>query len=315
MPPKTVYLAGPMRGHDNFNFPAFYEAEAVLKGLGYVVVNPARNGNQNLNGHLVKDAQAVARVDFIALLPGWQDSRGAQLELLMADYVGTPAYLYHGLSIGKFVRVVPQKPLVVTELVDDDEIVDRAENPIINTSRAEYAAEDALKRQQLSAAAVASLYGGPLNTGGGLNTGRLDFRLPRRGFPLVPLAEDWPQKDLDVAKPAKTRFEELLALMQELHDRKKSDYTAGNADILSNYRQSGNLAHISLAQSIFARLSEKVIRISSILKKGGQTSVKDETVMDTCLDLAIISLLLRIAFEEQQEETDARGQAAPAVAA
>lgn len=284
MPPKTTYLAGPMRGYDNFNFPAFYEAEEFLRGLGYEVINPARNGNRNLNGHMMRDAVAVANVDFVTVLPGYSDSRGAVLEILMAQYVGTPVYLYDGLTKGKFIRLEAEPAKLVVTVIDDDEIVEPADNPIINTSRAERAAEAAL-----NAAALKQRV---------LHTGGLNFPLPQ--FPRVPFAEDWP--DTPTPPPAeKTRFEELLGLMQELHDRKKSDYTAGNADILRNYRQSGNLAHISLTQSIFARLCEKVIRVSSILEKGGQTSVKDETVMDTCLDLAIISLLLRIAFEEQEE--------------
>lgn len=308
MPPKTTYLAGPMRGYDNFNFPAFYEAEEFLRGLGYEVINPARNGNRNLNGHMMRDAVAVANVDFVTVLSGYSDSRGAVLEILMAQYVGTPVYLYDGLTKGKFIRLEAEPAKLVVTVIDDDEIVEPADNPIIDTSRAEFAADAALKRRQLERfkdhiAAnfnTREVLGRPKEYGGVLNTGRLDFRLPPRQFPRVPFAEDWPVTP--TPPPAeKTRFEELLGLMQELHDRKKSDYTAGNADILRNYRQSGNLAHISLTQSIFARLCEKVIRVSSILEKGGQTSVKDETVMDTCLDLAIISLLLRIAFEEQEE--------------
>lgn len=296
MPPKTTYIAGPMRGYPDFNFAAFYEAEDFLKSQGYEVINPARNGNRNLNGHMMRDAVAVANVDFVTVLPGYSDSRGAVLEILMAQYVGTPVYLYDGLTKGKFIRLEAEPAKLVVTVIDDDEIVEPAANPIIDTSRAEHAAEAALKRQQAHAASIAAAPG----YGGVLNSGRLDFRLPPRKFPSIPFAEDWPTTP--TPPPAeKTRFEELLGLMQELHDRKKSDYTAGNADILRNYRQSGNLAHISLTQSIFARLCEKVIRVSSILEKGGQTSVKDETVMDTCLDLAIISLLLRIAFEEQEE--------------
>ena len=38
-----VYIAGPMRGIDDDNFPAFYEAEETLKKQGvYEVLNPAR---------------------------------------------------------------------------------------------------------------------------------------------------------------------------------------------------------------------------------------------------------------------------------
>lgn len=36
-----LYLAGPMRGHDNFNFPAFWDAARVLRERGHEIVSPA----------------------------------------------------------------------------------------------------------------------------------------------------------------------------------------------------------------------------------------------------------------------------------
>ena len=38
--PLHVYLAGPMTGIAEFNFPAFDAAAAKLRDLGYVVFNP-----------------------------------------------------------------------------------------------------------------------------------------------------------------------------------------------------------------------------------------------------------------------------------
>ena len=95
-----------------------------------------------------------------------------------------------------------------------------------------------------------------------------------------------------------SRFEQLLDQMRELHRQKRSDYTGDRPDILHNYRTAGELAGIGIEKAIFSRLAEKVIRISGILRKEGDTQVKDETITDTCLDLAIIALLLRVALEE-----------------
>lgn len=92
------------------------------------------------------------------------------------------------------------------------------------------------------------------------------------------------------------RFNELLDKMRTLHDAKRADYTGGNDDILYNYRTSGNLAGIGVQKAIFSRLCEKVVRLSQTLGKG--VAVTAETQQDTCLDLAIISLLLLIALEE-----------------
>ncbi len=95
------------------------------------------------------------------------------------------------------------------------------------------------------------------------------------------------------------RFNQLLMQMSELHRRKRSDYTGTTGDILHNYRQSSALAGISLEQGMFARLCEKVVRISSVLSKDGQTEVTDEKLDDTLLDLAIISLLMIIGRGER----------------
>ena len=37
----TLYIAGPMRGYPDHNFPAFRAAAAALRRAGYGVVNPA----------------------------------------------------------------------------------------------------------------------------------------------------------------------------------------------------------------------------------------------------------------------------------
>ena len=38
-----IYIAGPMTGIKDFNFPAFFEAEKQLNKLGHEVYNPAHN--------------------------------------------------------------------------------------------------------------------------------------------------------------------------------------------------------------------------------------------------------------------------------
>ena len=108
-----VYLAGPMRGIPNFNFPAFFEAEAQLVALGHTVFNPARRDNDvhgtdiskgnltgdetiaakdhgfNLRDALGADLSFIcAEADAIALLPNWEKSKGANAEKATADALG-----------------------------------------------------------------------------------------------------------------------------------------------------------------------------------------------------------------------------------
>jgi hypothetical protein len=83
-----VYVSGPMSNMPEFNFPAFHAAAAELRARGYEVVNPAEldEGDDAIVGsmpwedYLRRDIRALMDCNAIALLPGWQASRGASLE-------------------------------------------------------------------------------------------------------------------------------------------------------------------------------------------------------------------------------------------
>lgn len=88
---KRVYLSGPMTGQPGLNFPAFNAEELRLRTLGYDVVNPARlnlGPAATWNDCMRKDLAALLTCDGLALLPGWQASAGANLELHVAHRVG-----------------------------------------------------------------------------------------------------------------------------------------------------------------------------------------------------------------------------------
>lgn len=40
---RKIYLAGPMSGLPDLNYPAFHAAAAKLRAMGHVVLNPAEN--------------------------------------------------------------------------------------------------------------------------------------------------------------------------------------------------------------------------------------------------------------------------------
>lgn len=93
--PLRVYLAGPMTGLPDFNFPAFNEAEAELMKHYQTVFNPAKNfgGKKDLPraDYMRKDFEALLKSDVIALLPGWAKSKGARAELVVAEQLGLKA--------------------------------------------------------------------------------------------------------------------------------------------------------------------------------------------------------------------------------
>ena len=124
---KRIYIAGPMRGKPDYNYPAFNEAAEKLRCDGWDVENPAdisdRFGPQDeiaksflfmdadptcvppelsmrdyirQKGRLARKLVAyelgvVASCDAIYLLKGWENSEGTRAELHTA--------LEHGLQI------------------------------------------------------------------------------------------------------------------------------------------------------------------------------------------------------------------------
>jgi len=77
-----LYLCGPMTGLPDHNFPAFNAAAKALRGAGYEVVNPAELNSLSdpWQQCMKKDIIALMECDGLALMPGWEASRGASLE-------------------------------------------------------------------------------------------------------------------------------------------------------------------------------------------------------------------------------------------
>jgi Domain of unknown function (DUF4406) len=101
---KSIYLAGPMSGIPDFNFPAFNAAAAKFEAEGWEVFNPANKEGETLseaskvNGDPMQaqkdgfdfrsgytwDVNKVIEADAIYLLEGWQHSPGARGEYAVA---------------------------------------------------------------------------------------------------------------------------------------------------------------------------------------------------------------------------------------
>ncbi len=87
---RTLYIAGPMFGLSDLNYPAFHAAAAELRLLGYEVESPAENKNPSgeWSDWMRLGIAQVLRVEGIALLPGWEESKGATLEVHIAKQLG-----------------------------------------------------------------------------------------------------------------------------------------------------------------------------------------------------------------------------------
>jgi hypothetical protein len=84
-----IYIAGPMSGLPEYNYPAFHAADADLTALGYETLNPATNPAQDSwEGYMRAAIAQVIQAEAIAFLPGAHQSRGARLELAIASALG-----------------------------------------------------------------------------------------------------------------------------------------------------------------------------------------------------------------------------------
>ncbi|HSW65208.1 MAG TPA: DUF4406 domain-containing protein [Dissulfurispiraceae bacterium] len=91
-----VYLSGPITGIESKSAPMFSEAENDLTQQGYHVVNPWKldhTHDQKWENYMATDITALLECDCICMLPGWEHSRGARLELAIAMNRGM-SYIY-----------------------------------------------------------------------------------------------------------------------------------------------------------------------------------------------------------------------------
>lgn len=122
------YLCGPMSGIPQFNFPLFEGAAYQLRKLGFAIVSPAEMdtpeiyaqamaspdgaplpGDRSWGDFLARDIKIVAdEVQGLILLPGWESSRGARLEV------------FTGLLTGKrFMLCLPDEEKTAVAITSD----------------------------------------------------------------------------------------------------------------------------------------------------------------------------------------------------
>lgn len=140
MSKKKYYLAGPMTGRPQFNFPAFFAAaEDLRRSKDKEIISPAelddaavvknalasKDGSEDsYGGSLSGDPTAIKDTwgDFLArdvkliadtidggivVLPEWETSKGARLEVFVGLLKGLPIYKYKKEEDGTFVIQIP----------------------------------------------------------------------------------------------------------------------------------------------------------------------------------------------------------------
>lgn len=107
----TLYVAGPMTGKPQMNYPHFHEVGDALRDCGYGVLNPVdvdamhlserkklmlpttcaecdAGGKHDWEWYMRRTLKMMLDADGIALLRGWEGSRGAKIEVAVAAKLG-----------------------------------------------------------------------------------------------------------------------------------------------------------------------------------------------------------------------------------
>ena len=114
-----IYLSGPMTDIEQLNHPEFNRVAKLLYEKGYEVVNPAEI-EQPDTSHATcmrEDFKEMLNrgVDTLALLKGWENSKGARGEIFMANLLGmqiVDAYTLEPIEVDVqlSIRVIESQP-------------------------------------------------------------------------------------------------------------------------------------------------------------------------------------------------------------
>lgn len=108
-----IYLAGPMTGLVDNNYPAFHIAARRIRSLGYTVLSPAEHPpaieKRTWADWLRLGLKQMLCCDVIVLLPGWEHSPGAQIERELAEDLLMPEVRYDLTDLPqKLAAIAPQ---------------------------------------------------------------------------------------------------------------------------------------------------------------------------------------------------------------
>lgn len=113
---KIAYISGPISGLENGNFQNFQNAQKKLEKEGYIVENPHQIGKdlyekwskiinktkdqeiEMWQEFMKEDIKHLCICNFVFLLDNWESSKGATLELLIAQKLGIKIYYMKDFS-------------------------------------------------------------------------------------------------------------------------------------------------------------------------------------------------------------------------
>lgn len=93
----TTYIAGPMAGLPDKNYPAFQKVAQELRDQGRTVLSPHEIDGGSMDTrpyewYLREALKLLLQCDDIVLLPDWENSRGATIEWEIANALKMPCH-------------------------------------------------------------------------------------------------------------------------------------------------------------------------------------------------------------------------------
>lgn len=103
-PRITAYLCGPITNLPNNNRGAFRTARRDVEKLGYSTIMPHDlflgydTSDYTHSDYMRRCIRALMHAKILVLLPGWELSEGAQIEIQIAGLIGIPKVVIHELN-------------------------------------------------------------------------------------------------------------------------------------------------------------------------------------------------------------------------
>lgn len=88
---KKIYISGKITGIEIEAPALFAKAEKELQAKGFETVNPMtlnHNHDKSWHAYMKQDIKALCDCDSIYMLANWKDSKGAIIEMEIANYIG-----------------------------------------------------------------------------------------------------------------------------------------------------------------------------------------------------------------------------------
>lgn len=100
---KTIYISGKVTGLEKEEYTALFEAaEKELKKAGYNPINPIKikhlPGTEKWCDYMRGDIKVLCDCDGIYMLTNWKDSKGANVELAVANYLEMDVLHQHRMT-------------------------------------------------------------------------------------------------------------------------------------------------------------------------------------------------------------------------